>query len=312
MTTQAVTVAPQGGAIATNGGFTRDQVDLIKRTVAEGASDDELALFLEVAKTSGLNPFQRQIYAVMRKSKRKVGRDWVEESKMVIQTGIDGYRLIAARSGAHAGTTDAEYGPVSAEGFPEWARVTVKKMMPAGLVAEFTATARWSEYVQAKDEYVGGEKTGRQVPSGQWPKMPFLMLGKCAEALALRKAFPGELSGVYTAEEMGQADNHQPTAPPAPATPARPTHDDLKVIFETAEYHGVTPQGVADLMTANGIGLDAKGAPNTKMLTFAQLDSLIGTLIPAEGKRLAAEAPPRDEEEEAIWEAIAPTAAAEQ
>src|SRR4051812_5452214 len=120
MTIQAMVAAPQGGAIAINGGFTREQLDLLKRTVAEGTSDDEFALFLEVSKASGLNPFQRQVYAIMRdtynpKTKQK-------EPKMTIQTGIDGYRLIAARTGIHAGTSDAEYGPKNAQGFPEWAR----------------------------------------------------------------------------------------------------------------------------------------------------------------------------------------------
>ncbi len=92
--------------------FSPEQVDLIKNTVAVGTSDLELALFLEVCRTTGLNPFQRQIYAVVRKGKTKQGNQWVETSKMVIQTGIDGYRLIAARSGVHMGTTDAEFGPL--------------------------------------------------------------------------------------------------------------------------------------------------------------------------------------------------------
>jgi phage recombination protein Bet len=194
----------QPAAVAGPGSFTRDQLELLKRTVAAGTSDDEFALFAEVARTTGLNPFQRQIYAIMRQAydpaqKKKVAR-------MTIQTGIDGYRLIAARTGLHAGTTDAEYGP-EVNGWPSWARVTVRRLLPGGGIADFTATARWDEYVQTKDEYENDRKTGKVIPSGQWPKMPYLMLGKCAEALALRKAFPAELSGVYTAEEMSQADS---------------------------------------------------------------------------------------------------------
>lgn len=189
-------------AVAT--GFSREQLDLIKRTVAAGTSDDEFALFVEVAKSTGLSPFQRQIYAIMRQVSVKDERgQWRKENRMTIQTGIDGYRLIAARTGKHAGTTDAEYGPDATQGkltHPAWARVTVRRLLPNGTVADFTATARWSEYAQTNRD---GE------PSGQWPKMPYLMLAKCAEALALRKAFPAELSGVYTAEEMSQADSGQ-------------------------------------------------------------------------------------------------------
>lgn len=208
--------------------FSADQIDLIKQTVAAGTSDLELALFLEVAKSTGLNPFQRQIYAIKRRSGR--------EDKMTIQTGIDGYRLIASRSGTHLGTTDPEFGPTK-DGYPEWARVVVRRLVQ-GHVAEFPATARWSEYVQTKDEWANGQRTGKKTVSDMWAKMPHTMLGKCAEALALRKAFPAELSGVYTAEEMAQADN--PTAAPAPTTRR------ADITREVAEAAGVQTQQLPD------------------------------------------------------------------
>jgi hypothetical protein len=119
----------------------------------------------------------------------------------VIQTGIDGYRLIADRTGKLAGISDVEYEEFDDR--PRKATVTVKKIV-GGQIQEFTATARWSEYVQSK-------KDG--TPNGMWAKMPFLMLGKCAEALALRKAFPADLSGVYTNEEMMQAEDPLPQLP---------------------------------------------------------------------------------------------------
>jgi phage recombination protein Bet len=158
--------------------FTRDKVDLIKRTIAVGASDDELELFLYTARKTGLDPLARQIYAIKR------------AGKMTIQTGIDGYRLIADRTGQLAGISDYVFDSEDGK-FPNRASVTVKKMVD-GHIAEFTATARWTEY--------------SQLQSPMWQKMPYLMLGKCSEALALRKAFPADLSGVYTAEEMSQAD----------------------------------------------------------------------------------------------------------
>jgi phage recombination protein Bet len=162
-------------------GFTRDKIELIKRTIAVGASDDELQLFLYTAKKTGLDPLARQIYAIKR------------AGKMTIQTGIDGYRLIADRTRQLAGISDYVFD--SEEGkFPKKATVTVSKIID-GLVRDFTASARWDEYSQQS--------------SPMWNKMPYLMLGKCAEALALRKAFPADLSGVYTTEEMSQADASQ-------------------------------------------------------------------------------------------------------
>lgn len=164
----------------TNADFSREKIDLIKRTIAADASDDELQLFLYTAKRTGLDPLARQIYAIKR------------GGKMTIQTGIDGYRVIADRTGKLAGISDYEFD--SEEGkFPKKATVTVKKVVN-GAIAEFTATARWGEY------NAGGS---------MWAKMPYLMLGKCAEALALRKAFPADLSGIYTTEEMQQADSAQ-------------------------------------------------------------------------------------------------------
>lgn len=176
-------------------GFSREKIELIKRTIASGASDDELELFLYAAKKTGLDPFMKQIYAVKRWNK-SAGRE-----VMTVQTGIDGYRLIADRTGKLAGISDPVY--ESGQGkFPTSATVIVKKMIGAGIIADFTATARWDEYVQM----------GKEGVTAMWASKPYLMLGKCAEALALRKAFPADLSGVYTAEEMAQADNDSLTA----------------------------------------------------------------------------------------------------
>lgn len=113
---------------------------------------------------------------------------------MTIQTGIDGYRLIADRTGLYAGNDDAIYEGKD-DSHPIKATVTVRKIVH-GEARAFTASARWSEYAQSFN--------GK--PADMWKKFPYLMLAKCAEALALRKAFPQELSGLYTHEEMQQAD----------------------------------------------------------------------------------------------------------
>lgn len=175
-------------AIGEEYGFEASKVQLIKSIVAVGATDDELALFLYTAQRTGLDPLAKQIYCIKR------------QGKMTIQAGIDGYRLIADRTGKYAGNDDPVFGPDHQVGnttAPTSATVTVWKMV-AGVRCPFTSTARWSEYCP------GGNQ------AFMWQKMPYLMLGKCAEALALRKAFPAELSGIYTDAEMDQAGQEQP------------------------------------------------------------------------------------------------------
>ena len=196
---RAVAARPQVAMAFGGAGLSRDQVELLKRTVAKGVTDDELALFVHVANHAKLDPFAKQIHAVKRwdgKQRREV---------MSIQTGIDGFRLIAARTKAHAGTDEAVF--EEKDGKPVKATVTVWKVV-AGLRVAFTASARWDEYVQTyKDRETGAEKM-----TGLWAKMPYVMLAKCAEAQALRKAFPADLSGIYAEEEIGTMD-----VAPAPA-----------------------------------------------------------------------------------------------
>lgn len=163
--------------------FTEDQVALLKRTIAKGADNDELALFLIQCRRTGLDPFAKQIYLVKRWNNKE------QRDVMTIQVGIDGYRLIAERTGAYAGNDDPIFDDEAA---PQKATVTIYKIVN-GERYPFTASARWTQYYP-------GDKLGFM-----WKKMPHVMLGKCAEALALRKAFPAELSGLYIAEEFEQA-----------------------------------------------------------------------------------------------------------
>lgn len=152
--------------------------------------DDDLLLFLYVAKRTGLDPLTKQIYAIYRWNTRQ-GKD-----AMTIQASIDGMRVVAQRTKGYVGQDDVVFDDEKLKQ-PGKATVTVYKAM-GGQRVPFTASARWGEYVQT-------DKSG--MPLTMWAKMPFLMLGKCAEALALRKAFPNELSGIYTPEEMAQSTN---------------------------------------------------------------------------------------------------------
>jgi phage recombination protein Bet len=202
----------------------REKIELIKATVAKGTTDEELRLFLYTAQRTGLDPLTRQIHAIKRYN-RKENRE-----VMTIQTGIDGYRVVAERTGKLAGSDDPIYDSESGL-HPGKASVTVYKMID-GQRCPFTASARWSEYVQT---FPDGK------PMGLWVKMPYLMLGKCAEALALRKAFPADLSGVYTFEEMSQADSAVTTSPTQEPTEHYDAADDTKPVPSVAARQQAAP-----------------------------------------------------------------------
>ncbi len=159
--------------------FTREQIDTIRNTVAKGANDAQLALFLQVCKSRNLDPFVKQVYF----------------TPQGIIVSIDGFRSIAERTGCYApGPTRYEYDDAKAL---VAAHVAVKKLV-AGTWFDIEESAFYEEY---------------RGSSPIWKKMPRVMLAKCAEARALRRAFSSDLSGLYAPEEMDQAQREEPARP---------------------------------------------------------------------------------------------------
>ncbi len=175
--------------------ITREQIEIIKRNIFIGATDDELRLFFYECKRRGTHPMDRLIFPVVRKDKDG-------NRRVTFQTGIDYLRAAAEETARYVGQKSVEYGPPiiqSVEGgeikAPEWAEVSVLRKDPeTGEINQIPFRAFWKEFYP-------GERLGHM-----WRKMPNLMLAKCAEAGALRKGFPRKLGGLYINEEMEQAE----------------------------------------------------------------------------------------------------------
>lgn len=182
----------------------------------EHATDADLAIFFHQSKRTGLDPFARQIHMIGRNTKNQRTQQW--ETKFTIQTGIDGYRLIARRAAGTAGYGYEETLWCGADG--QWVDVWTSDESPVAckVVVErggkrFPAIARYKAYVQTK-------RDGQ--PNTIWAQRDAEQLEKCAEALALRKAFPQDLSGIYTEDELRASQERETDPAPAAAQPAGP------------------------------------------------------------------------------------------
>ena len=156
-----------------------EQIDLLKRTICRGCSDDEMKLFLYTCTRLGLDPFLKQIYAIKR------------GGAMTIQISIDGYRLIAEKTKQYVPGREPSF-QYDKDGKLMCATAYVKKLAEDGSWHEVCATAFMAEYAVTTN-------------TAFWGKMPHNQLAKCAESLALRRAFPAQLAGTYTQEEMEAA-----------------------------------------------------------------------------------------------------------
>lgn len=216
-----------------------DKLQLLRETICRGGSDTEIDYFVTICNRRRLDPFARQICFVKR---------WDSQARkevMTDQATIDGLRLTAQRSGDYAGQGDVEWCGKDGVWVSVWlqdvppvaARATVYRR---GFSSPMRAVARFAAYAAKK-------KDGNLNPF--WQKMPDLMIGKCAEALALRKAFPEDLSGLYIAEEMAQAENDRPQGA---------NRNDVLMDIATANSLAELNGPVVKAITAAGLAKDAQ------------------------------------------------------
>ncbi len=199
-------------------------VEVLSGSLYPGAARNSVVMVLAYCQAAHLDPMLKPVHIVPVYQK---GRGMVD----VVMPGIGLYRIQAARTGQYAGISDPEFGPsvtTKLAGvevtYPEWCRVTVKRQMSNGLVAEFTASERWMEnYATAGKDTVA--------PNAMWKRRAFAQLAKCAEAQALRKAFP-EVGSAPTADEMEgksfeeAARDISPLQQAQPEPEALPTYQD--------------------------------------------------------------------------------------
>lgn len=171
--------------------FNKEEFELIRSQIAPEATPEELKLFLYQAQLTGLNPLTRQLYCIHRNVKQ--GNNWVK--KMTIQTSIDGFRVIAERSGNYGGQSEPIF--TEKDGQLISCKVSVFRFHNNVRYEASVGVAYWEEYAPKNND---GKVTG------MWAKMPHTMISKVAEAVALRRAYPQDLSGLYTGDEMNQSD----------------------------------------------------------------------------------------------------------
>lgn len=189
-------------------------VEVLATSLYPNASVNSIKMVLGYCRAAGLDPMQKPVHIVpMWDAKSKSMRD-------VVMAGIGLYRVQAARSNSYGGITEPEFGPDVTEKvggvemtYPQWCKVTVKRRLPDGSTADFSAVERWKENYST-----AGKDTA--APNAMWKKRPYGQLAKCAQAQALRMAFP-EIGTAPTADEMeGKSLDDGMTIEAKPTKPA--------------------------------------------------------------------------------------------
>ena len=217
--------------------LTEEETALLKRTLGKKATEDDFALFVRAIERTGLDPFTRQIYLSHRREKNRDTDQWEDKHQALVS--IDGLRLIAERTGEYEGQAPPQW--CGEDG--KWRDAWLAKTPPAAArVGVYRKGFREALYAVARFEaYAQYTRAGGL--NSMWAKMGDNQLRKCAEALALRQAFPQECSGLYTDDEMGQATTDDETEERRPPRASRPASSEPS----EAEQSQVAQRGPYDL-----------------------------------------------------------------
>ncbi|MEF3066339.1 phage recombination protein Bet [Pandoraea apista] len=179
-------------------------MSVLKNSLYPGAKEESIKLVIGYCKASNLDPMQKPVHIVPMSvsTGQKDSNGWdIKEMRDVVMPGIGLYRTQAARSGEYAGVSEPEFGDDTTETldgvtvtFPKWCKVVVRRQMANGAIVDFSAKELWKENYATKSNK-------SEAPNAMWKKRPYAQLAKCAEAQALRKAFP-EIGAQPTADEM--------------------------------------------------------------------------------------------------------------
>jgi phage recombination protein Bet len=250
-------------------------VEVLSGSLYPGAAHNSVVMVLAYCKAAQLDPMLKPVHIVPIYQK---GLGMID----VVMPGIGLYRIQAARTGQYAGITEPEFGPAVSEKlggvdaiYPEWCRVTVKRRMHDGAIAEFTAYERWTEnYATA------GRDT--KAPNTMWLKRSFAQLAKCTEAQALRKAFP-EVGAAPTADEMEGKSFEESARDVSPAASVQEQKKPGKAQFEDAAFAEKLPVWQAGVDAGKTSPEDLIAFLQSKYeLTDSQIDS-INRMAPIEG-----------------------------
>ena len=185
--------------VAEKMGIDPDIYSALKNSIYPGAKDESILMVLAHCRAAKLDPMLKPVHIVPMSVKNPISGQY--EWRDTIMPGIGLYRIQADRTGKYAGIDDPEFGPMVTETldgvsitYPDWCKVTVKKILEDGTIGSFSAKEFWIE------NYAPSKKDTR-APNSMWRRRVRGQIAKCAEAQALRKAFP-ELGSQPTAEEM--------------------------------------------------------------------------------------------------------------